>query len=246
MAEGGQVEDYAVRQGDTLMKIAFATYGDVYKWKSIYEANKDKISNPNSIPKGIVIKVERPSTPVSVERNGEKYLIKNGDTLGKISNNLYGSPSKWKKLWEYNKQLVQNPNKIFSGFYLYYLANADEMHASEPEAAVGAVNSAASAPPPAVKPEPVAAAPAPHVDASPPANMTTGNMTTGNMATGNMATGNMATGNMATGNMATGGSSPVVNAPAAPVPPAPEANQAGAAPSNSNAPVEALANPPVQ
>jgi nucleoid-associated protein YgaU len=119
---GGEgYEQYTVQEGDTLMKIAFETYGDLYQWKAIYNHNKDKISNPNAIPRGTVLMVERPANPVTIDRNGEKYLIKQGDTLGTISNDVYGTKQKWKRLWENNKQLIRDPNKIFAGFYLYYL-----------------------------------------------------------------------------------------------------------------------------
>ena len=112
---------YTVQQGDTLMRIAFENYGDLYKWKSIYEANKDKISNPNAIPAGTVLKLDKKDSSVAIDRNGEKYLIVTGDTLGKISNKVYGTPNKWKTLWENNKQLIHDPNKIYAGFFLYYL-----------------------------------------------------------------------------------------------------------------------------
>lgn len=113
--------EYSVQRGDTLMKIAFETYGDVYHWKSILDANRDKIPDPNHIPAGTVLKVDKPQTPVVIEKNGEKYLIQKGDTLGKISSQVYGTPSKWKSIWENNKQLIHDPNKIFAGFSLYYL-----------------------------------------------------------------------------------------------------------------------------
>jgi nucleoid-associated protein YgaU len=119
-AGSGQFEDYSVQAGDTLMKIAFETYGDLYRWKSILEANRGKISNPSHIPAGTVIKLEKPSSPVSIAKNGEKYLIQNGDTLGTISGDVYGTRSKWKKLWENNRQMIHDPNRIFAGFYLYY------------------------------------------------------------------------------------------------------------------------------
>ena len=114
---------YTVQKGDTLMKIAYETYGNVYRWKAIYEANRDKISDPNRVPSGVVLKIDKPNEPVNVERNGERYEIRRGDTLGKISNNVYGTPGKWKKLWENNRQLIRDPNKIFAGFSLYYVAD---------------------------------------------------------------------------------------------------------------------------
>ena len=119
----GEWDNYTVQKGDTLMKIAFENYGDLYQWKNIYDANKDAIKNPNWVPPGTVLKIEKPSTPVSVERNGEKYLIKVGDTLGRISDDVYGTKRKWKRLAENNKALIKDPNRIFAGFYLYYQFN---------------------------------------------------------------------------------------------------------------------------
>ena len=43
---------YTVRSGDSLSKIAKAKYGDGTQWKRIYEANRDKISNPDLIHPG--------------------------------------------------------------------------------------------------------------------------------------------------------------------------------------------------
>ena len=40
---------YTVKKGDTLWNIAKKFYGDGSKYKKIYEANKDKIQNPNLI-----------------------------------------------------------------------------------------------------------------------------------------------------------------------------------------------------
>jgi hypothetical protein len=47
-------------------------------------------------------------------------MIKNGETLGTISNSVYQTPKKWKAIWENNKPLIRNPNVIFAGFTLYY------------------------------------------------------------------------------------------------------------------------------
>ena len=67
------------------MKIAFETYGDIYKWRQIYEANKDQIKDANSVPKGTVLKIDKPGSPVAIDKNGDPYEIKKGDTLGTIS-----------------------------------------------------------------------------------------------------------------------------------------------------------------
>jgi nucleoid-associated protein YgaU len=43
---------YTVKSGDSLSKIAKHFYGDANKWHRIYEANKDKIKNPDLIHPG--------------------------------------------------------------------------------------------------------------------------------------------------------------------------------------------------
>ncbi len=40
---------YTVKSGDSLSKIAKHFYGDASKWKRIYEANREKIKNPDLI-----------------------------------------------------------------------------------------------------------------------------------------------------------------------------------------------------
>lgn len=43
---------YTVQSGDSLWKISERFYGNGARWKEIYEANKDKIENPNLIYPG--------------------------------------------------------------------------------------------------------------------------------------------------------------------------------------------------
>jgi phage tail protein X len=137
-AAGVDGKPYRVRRGDTLMKIAFEHYGDLYRWKEIYEANRQAIKDPNHVPPGTKI-VLSDAGMVSIERNGERYLIKRGDTLGTISGDVYGTRAKWKKLWENNRQLIKDPNKIYAGFSLYYVPEArlTRDRKAEPEAAPG-------------------------------------------------------------------------------------------------------------
>ena len=101
------------------MKIAFENYGDLYRWKDILDGNQNVLKDPNDIAPGTTLMLSGAGM-VTIERNGEKYLIKVGDTLGLISNEVYGTKAKWKKLWENNRQMIKNPNRIYAGFNLYY------------------------------------------------------------------------------------------------------------------------------
>ena len=52
--QGGS-RTYTVVAGDSLSKIAKREYGDASKWHRIYEANRDKIQNPDLIHPGQVL-----------------------------------------------------------------------------------------------------------------------------------------------------------------------------------------------
>jgi nucleoid-associated protein YgaU len=54
-APADQPKTYTVQAGDNLTRIARQVYGDGNKWKTIYEANKDKIKNPDLIHPGEVL-----------------------------------------------------------------------------------------------------------------------------------------------------------------------------------------------
>ena len=52
-ADHGQ--SYTVQSGDSLSKIAKRVYGDANKWHTIFDANRDKITNPDLIHPGQVL-----------------------------------------------------------------------------------------------------------------------------------------------------------------------------------------------
>ena len=43
------------------------------------------------------------------------YVVQKGDTLQKISSKVYGTTKKWKKIFEANKELLKDPDKIKPG-----------------------------------------------------------------------------------------------------------------------------------
>ena len=51
----GTARTYTVKAGDSLSKIAKREYGDAGKWNAIFEANRDKIKNPDLIHPGQVL-----------------------------------------------------------------------------------------------------------------------------------------------------------------------------------------------
>lgn len=48
---------YSVQLGDTLTAIAAKTLGDAARWHEIFEANRDRIDNPNAISVGMLLRL---------------------------------------------------------------------------------------------------------------------------------------------------------------------------------------------
>jgi nucleoid-associated protein YgaU len=43
------------------------------------------------------------------------YEVKSGDSLSKIAKHEYGDANAWPKIFEANKDILKDPNKIFPG-----------------------------------------------------------------------------------------------------------------------------------
>lgn len=114
----GEMGSYTVKQGETLMMVAFNIYGDYRKWKDLQQLNG---LNSSIVRAGSEIKFNKPMQEFSWSPEGLPHLIKNGETLVTISKDKYGTYKKWKNIYNNNKPLIKDPNLIFAGFTLYYI-----------------------------------------------------------------------------------------------------------------------------
>jgi len=121
--DAGKVMSYKVQKGETLMQIAFKIYGDISKWKELKALNGTRLASSSPLRAGAVIKYNAPEKLFVWNPEGTPRMIKTGETLGTISNDVYQTPKKWKSIWENNKPLIKNPNVIYAGFTLYYKNN---------------------------------------------------------------------------------------------------------------------------
>lgn len=121
--DAGKVMSYKVQKGETLMQIAFKIYGDLSKWKSIKNMNGAKLGGNTVLQAGMELKYTAPAKNFVWNPEGNPHMIKNGETLGTISNTAYQTPKKWKSIWENNKPLIKNPNVIYAGFTLFIKAS---------------------------------------------------------------------------------------------------------------------------
>ena len=56
-----------------------------------------------------------PPKPEEPEEKVEFYEIVSGDTLGGIAKKYYGSAGKYMKIFEANREIISDPNKIYPG-----------------------------------------------------------------------------------------------------------------------------------
>ena len=103
-------DEYVVKKGDSLWKIAIAQLGDGYKWTEIAQING--LKNQDLLLVGQMLKLGVP------EKELVDYRIKNGDSLWKIAVAQYGDGFRWTEIWNLNRALIPNPNLIGIGTVL--------------------------------------------------------------------------------------------------------------------------------
>lgn len=67
------------------------------------------------------------STTAKAEANAagaQSYTVKSGDSLWKISEEMYGNGNDWRRIYEANKDRIQNPDVIQPGWVLTIPAQA--------------------------------------------------------------------------------------------------------------------------
>lgn len=68
--------EYTVREGDTLSHIATAHYGRASEWPRIFEANRDRLDDPDRIQPGQVLRI-----PLAVREDDGSRTNPHGDPL---------------------------------------------------------------------------------------------------------------------------------------------------------------------
>ena len=121
-----KIGNYSVKSNnETLMLIAFNLYGEFSYWKSLAKLNKDFLYPPYKLKKGVQLKYFIPRRDFVYRPDGMPFLINKGHTLSKISDIVYENWRRWPEIYDNNKPLIKNPNKIYAGFTLYYLDEDD-------------------------------------------------------------------------------------------------------------------------
>ena len=112
---GPSVVTYTVESGDSLWKIAQKYYGSGDAWKRIFDANTDKISDPNRIYVGQQLTIYITEGNLITTDQGTTYVVQSGDSLWKISRKVYGVGWFWKKIYNANKDKISDPHYLYVG-----------------------------------------------------------------------------------------------------------------------------------
>lgn len=99
-------DSYSVVMGDYLWRISGKkeVYSDPFQWVKIYSANREQIKNPDLIYANQTFVIPR-----SEEAN--EYWVQRGDNLKSIAQSRLGNPSDWWKIYNANKNVIDNINK---------------------------------------------------------------------------------------------------------------------------------------
>jgi nucleoid-associated protein YgaU len=119
-------EVYTVGRSETLMMISFKIYGDYSRWREIAEINKTALNGTSALAEGMKLKYLSTGEDFNWNPEGNPYLIKKGDSLTTISTDVYATFRRWKEIWNNNRPLIKDPDKIYVGFTIYYVPDQTE------------------------------------------------------------------------------------------------------------------------
>lgn len=131
--------EHVVRAGDRLANIAKQYLGDAGAWKAIADANPGldparlKVGQKLAIPeRGAVASGTRPDSQAKSPEPEKRlaaadkkptYVVKKGDTLTSIAQRELRDRAAWRKLFDMNKHVVKNANRLPVGVTLTLPAN---------------------------------------------------------------------------------------------------------------------------
>jgi nucleoid-associated protein YgaU len=140
---------YTVQSGDTLSSIAREHFGDARYWTRIRDANPD--IDPDRLREGQVIVlppkegIAAATTGTAEKKEGaasgtsqpkadqSKYVVAKGDTLMSIARERLGNASRWKDIYDLNRDKIQNPDRLLEGIELRLPAAEPKEKAKENE-----------------------------------------------------------------------------------------------------------------
>src|SRR5262245_2686193 len=76
---------------------------------------RSKLSVPFPAGRRQVMEKDKPDTPAAENPYAQFHVVVKGDTLSKIAKQYYGDPSLYPQIFEANRDILKDPNKIQVG-----------------------------------------------------------------------------------------------------------------------------------
>lgn len=123
----GQVRDLRVEFEDGQVKLSGEADSQAARTKAILAAGNVKgvmgvdasgvriPAEPPPSPGGAVAGVRPAASPAAGGAKEQIYEIRKGDTLSAIAQTHYGKASEWHRLFEANREIIDDPDRIYPG-----------------------------------------------------------------------------------------------------------------------------------
>jgi len=113
-----------VEPGDSLSRLARQHLGSSDRWRELFDANRDKLKQPNAIRVGMKLRLPgagkqnasagTPRPPTRGSKTGT-YVVKPSDSLSSIAQKTLGDPNRWEEVFEANRKRLHDPDDIQVG-----------------------------------------------------------------------------------------------------------------------------------
>lgn len=119
-----------IMPGDTLSQLASKHLGTATRWQELLDANKDQLSDPQSLRVGMKLKLPGGSAPSQAantisnttsnttarpSNSGKTYTVRPGDNLTQIAEKTLRDGDKWKLIFEANRDKLKSPDRLVVG-----------------------------------------------------------------------------------------------------------------------------------